>query len=292
MVLHTTWMISLRNLNAEKCWKLALKAFSLAENVRKLCWHARADRHPCHPAAASAWRCVRGCWRRTVVSGCVWPAGTCSGQRPLARPSWAPTPMLMWTSCSWMWALHSLCSVLPKRSRPGTDIGMRFFMHFFSRAREIQCRIKIEGNAHYVFLQVQQNWLSVSKCRNYAQSTGECQSFLQGSVFQVILHFLTHAALIWSYFHFTSALWLIAVRHLHLAHCLSFCAVVCSPPAGTSSTCLQPQRVSSLNRTSSTQMVCRRFLPPIYLVIFSWYVPACIHRWSKKNQMLDNQHEE
>lgn len=96
-------------------------------------------------------------------------------------------------------------------------------LHAFSRAREIQCRIKIEGNAHYVFLQVQQNWLSVSKCRNYAQSTSECQSFLQGSVFQVMLHFLAHAASIWSHFHFTSALWLIAVCHLHLAHCLCFC---------------------------------------------------------------------
>lgn len=37
----------------------------------------------------------------------------------------------------------------------------------------------------YVFPQVQQNRLSVSKCRNYAQPTSECQGFFQGSVLQV-----------------------------------------------------------------------------------------------------------
>lgn len=55
-------------------------------------------------------------------------------------------------------------------------------------------------------------------------------------------------------------------------------------------TCLPPQRASSLNRTSSTQMVCRRFSPPIFLDTFSWYVPICIFRWLQKNQALNNQH--
>lgn len=58
----------------------------------------------------------------------------------------------------------------------------------------------------YVFPQVRQNRLSVSKCRNYAQPTIECQSFFQGSVLQVTSqsHFLTCVALICVFFIFIS----------------------------------------------------------------------------------------
>lgn len=83
----------------------------------------------------------------------------------------------------------------------------------------------------YVFPQVRQNRLSVSKCRNYAQPTIECQSFFQGSVLQVTSqsHFLTCVALICVFFIFISyqleAWWLYASATCPVS---MFCVIVYS----------------------------------------------------------------
>lgn len=63
----------------------------------------------------------------------------------------------------------------------------------------------------YVFPQVQQNRLSVSKRRNYAQPTSECQGFFQGSVLQVTPQSQCQAS-----------------SSLHLVPCPRFCITVCS----------------------------------------------------------------
>lgn len=78
---------------------------------------------------------------------------------------------------------RGLCAVGPQ-SCPG-DQGQVPIIKLKASAGLVWWRTHI----HFFSLQVQQNRLPVSKCRNYAESSGERQSLLQGSVFQVKLLF-------------------------------------------------------------------------------------------------------
>lgn len=82
-----------------------------------------------------------------------------------------------------------------------------------------------ECASHLFSPQVQQNWLSVSKCRDYAQPTSERQNFFQGSVLQVTFQSLMVGC----------ECSLSAVLDCVWQYILT---------AGMSSTCLRQQRVS------------------------------------------------
>lgn len=68
-----------------------------------------------------------------------------------------------------------------------SDVVTLLLRHCFTATCSLNYEFGTEINlwCMFVFLQVQQNWLSVSQCRYYAKSTAECQSVFQGSVLQV-----------------------------------------------------------------------------------------------------------
>lgn len=150
----------------------------------------------CHlfpSAAALAWPCAKGSSLWTASFGCVWHAETCSGLRLPAPLSWFRTPMPRWTYCTLMWAPCSQCSLLLRRSRPGwkpliqtVDTCLLVLSTILNDPVWIwHTETGLSLINIYVFPQVQQNWLSVPKRRNYAKSTSWYQRLFQGPVFQV-----------------------------------------------------------------------------------------------------------
>lgn len=136
----------------------------------------------------AVWKAADGGRPASAVSGLQKPAAgrscpLCAPDLPPRRPCGLAAP-----GCGLCAVSAACCSgdqgqVLTPRYRDRLALFMFSQLLFL----ETECGIEYEESLMhiYVFRQVQQNWLSVSQCRNYAQSTSEHQSFIHGSVLQV-----------------------------------------------------------------------------------------------------------